>query len=105
MGRYAFCLQLRAGMEEAYDEAHRKVWPEMLVLLKQAGISEYSIFRRDRDVVLVLQAEDFNAAWDCVEQDPVNARWQKTMAQYFDEMEPLRADERFPMMQEIFYMQ
>lgn len=105
MQRYAFCLRLRAGMEEAYDRAHREVWPEMLALLKQAGISEYSIFRRDRLVVLVLQAENFDAAWDRVEQDPVNTRWQQTMAPYFDDMEPLRSAERFPMMQEIFYMQ
>lgn len=92
-------------MEDAYDKAHREVWPEMLALLKRAGITEYSIFRRERLVVLVLQAEDFNATWDCIEQDPVNTRWQQAMAPYFDDMEPLHAAERFPMMQEIFYMQ
>ena len=42
--RYAFVLRLRPGAAEAYEEAHRAVWPEMLALLKSAGVSEYSIY-------------------------------------------------------------
>ncbi len=46
MQRVAFCLRLKPGAAEGYDKSHREVWPEMLALLKRAGISEYSIFRR-----------------------------------------------------------
>ena len=105
MQRVAFCLRLRPGAENDYDLAHAAVWPEMLALLKRAGISEYSIFRRDRLLILVMKVEDFDATWEKIEADPVNARWQAAMAPYFDAMDPLLPGERFPMMREVFYME
>lgn len=76
----------------------------MLALLKRAGISEYSIFRHDELLVLSMRVDNFDQAWDRIEQDPVNARWQQAMAQYVEPMEPLQPGERFPMMREAFYM-
>jgi L-rhamnose mutarotase len=96
---------LKPGAAEGYDKAHREVWPEMLALLKRAGISEYSIFRRGELLVLSMRLEDFDATWDIIEADPVNARWQKEMAQYFEPLEPLAPGERFPMMREVFYLE
>jgi L-rhamnose mutarotase len=104
MERIAFCLRLKKGAGEAYDKAHGEVWPEMLTLLKRAGISEYSIFRRGELLVLSMRTEDFDKTWDTIERDPVNARWQEYMAQYFEPIETLVPGERFPMMQEIFYL-
>ena len=104
MPRVAFLLRLRPGMEEAYDEAHAAVWPEMLALLKRAGISEYSIFRRDQLLILTMRVEDFEETWARIEADPVNTRWQEAMAPYFAPLDPLRPGERFPMMREVFYM-
>jgi L-rhamnose mutarotase len=64
MERVAFMLRLKPGAADAYDEAHRQVWPEMLALLKRAGISEYSIFRRNELLILSLRVEvDFETAW------------------------------------------
>ena len=102
--RYAFLLRLKPGMAQAYEEAHRAVWPEMLALLKRAGISEYSIYRRDDLLVLALRAEDFDATWSRIENDPVNLRWQQAMAPFFAPNEALRPGERFPMMEEVFYL-
>ena len=59
MQRVAFLLRLRPGTEEAYDKAHAEVWPEMLALLKRAGISEYSIFRRDQLLILTHACREF----------------------------------------------
>ena len=76
----------------------------MLALLKRAGISEYSIFRRGELLVFSMRVEDFNTTWDAIERDPVNTRWQEMMAQYFEPLKPLAPAERFPMMREIFYL-
>jgi L-rhamnose mutarotase len=104
MQRVAFCLRLKQGAAADYDQAHREVWPEMLALLKRAGISEYSIFRRGELLVLSMRVEDFDATWDVIESDPVNTHWQKEMAKYFEPLEPLASGERFPMMREVFYL-
>jgi L-rhamnose mutarotase len=104
MERIAFCLRLRPGTGEAYDKAHREMWPEMLALFKSAGVSEYSIFRRDEMVVLTLRCGNFDETWSRIERSEVDARWQRAMAEFFEPMPPLRGGERFPMMREVFYM-
>ena len=87
MQRIAFLLRLRPGTEEAYDKAHES-WPEMLALLKRAGISEYSIFRRDQLLVLSMHVDNFEETWARIEADPVNTRWQQAMAPYFAPLIP-----------------
>jgi len=102
--RWAFILRLNPGVGEAYDKAHAEVWPEMLALLSSAGISEYSIFRRDELLFLTFKAVDFETTWKQLENHPVNLRWQQFMAPNFAPHEGLRPGERFPMMEEVFYM-
>lgn len=43
MERYAFKMQLRPGCEAEYQSRHDAIWPELVQLLKESGISEYSI--------------------------------------------------------------
>ena len=102
--RYAFMLRLHPNAAEAYEAAHRAVWPEMLALLKEAGVSEYSIYRRDDLLILALRADDFDATWSRIENHPVNLRWQAAMAPFFAPIEGLRPGERFPMLEEVFYL-
>ncbi len=98
-------LRLNPGVSEAYDKAHAEVWPEMLALLKSAGIQEYSIFRRDELLFLTFKAVDFEKTWKQLENHPVNLRWQEFMAPNFAPHEGLRPGERFPMMEEVFWME
>ena len=44
MKRIAFKMHLNQGQKEEYKKRHRNIWPELKKLLKEAGISEYSIF-------------------------------------------------------------
>jgi L-rhamnose mutarotase len=76
-------LKVRPGAAEAYEKTHCEVWPEMLSLLKRAGITEYSIYRRDDLLIPALQTDDFDATWSRIDDDPVNLRWQAAMAPYF----------------------
>ncbi len=104
MQRVAFFLRLKKDAGPDYDKAHREVWPEMLDLLKRAGISEYSIFRRDELLFLTMHVENFDATWAFIENDPVNLRWQQAMSTYFAPLDELHPGERFPMMNEVFYL-
>lgn len=44
MNRVAFKMTLIKGFEEEYKKRHDAIWPELVTLLKDAGISQYSIF-------------------------------------------------------------
>jgi L-rhamnose mutarotase len=104
MPRHAFKLRIKAGCEEEYDREHQRVWPELLAKLKKVGVSEYSIFRRGQDLVLVLRVDDFDKAWDALDRDPVNRRWQEFMGRLFEPVPDKLPGERFAMLQEVFYL-
>ncbi len=104
MPRVAFRLRIRAGKEEEYDAAHRNVWPALLSKLKEVGISEYSIFRREQDLFLVMQVDDFEGAWRVLDNDPTNLAWQQEMAKIFEPVPGLKPGEEFAMMKEVFYL-
>ena len=37
-------MKLKPGCEVEYEKRHRAIWPELVKLLKETGVSEYSIF-------------------------------------------------------------
>jgi len=44
MARVAFKMKLNEGFEEEYKKRHDELWPDLEALLKESGISDYSIF-------------------------------------------------------------
>lgn len=44
MEKIAFVMQLKPGFEAEYERRHDKIWPELQVTLRNAGVSDYSIF-------------------------------------------------------------
>jgi L-rhamnose mutarotase len=102
--RYAFNLRIKADCIEEYEREHTRVWPELLAKLKEVGISDYSIFRRGQDLTLVLRCRDFDRAWDELDKDPVNQRWQVFMSRLFEPVPGLQPGERFAMCKEVFYL-
>ena len=105
MPRYAFQLRIKPDAIEDYEREHRRVWPELLAKLKQVGISDYSIFRRGQELVLSLRVDDFDKAWDELDRDPVNQRWQQFMSRLFEPVPDLQPGERFAMMKEVFRLE
>jgi len=104
MQRVAFQLRIREGMIDAYEEAHRKVWPELLRELEGIGVREYSIFRRDQQLFLYMQVPDFQHFLRCMAASEVNQRWQQAMAPLFEPVPGKRPEEAFAMMTEVFHM-
>ncbi|MEQ5870830.1 L-rhamnose mutarotase [Sagittula sp. NFXS13] len=43
MQKHAFTMQLHPGQAEEYKRRHDAIWPELVTLLKDAGVSDYSI--------------------------------------------------------------
>ena len=44
MEKIAFVMQLNPGQKEEYKKRHDEIWPELKILLLEAGIRDYSIF-------------------------------------------------------------
>ena len=86
--RAGFVLHVRPDRIDAYVEAHRRVWPEMLDALREAGIRNYTIFRAGEDVFGYFEADDLEAADRFLAGQEVSARWQDAMAEFLQERVP-----------------
>lgn len=85
MRRIAFKMKLKPGFEAEYKKRHDEIWPELQSLLKDHGISEYSIFldRETNSLFGVLKVIDPQQL-DTLPQSPVMQRWWKYMADIMD---------------------
>ena len=101
--RVAFKMKLFPGFEEEYKKRHDKLWPELETLLKEAGISEYSIFLDPDTNSLfgVLKAEDPKNL-DNLPRHEVMQRWWKYMADIM-ESNPDNSPVSIPL-KEVFYL-
>lgn len=76
MTRLAFKMKLFPGAEIEYQRRHDELWPELEALLKQYGISDYSIFLDSETHILfgVLKVTD-PANMDKLPNEPVMKKW------------------------------
>jgi len=84
MARYCLLGHVDPKNLGEYREAHAAVWPELLVVLRDAGWRNYSLFLRDDGLLIgYVEADDLAAAQAKVAQTEVNARWQAAMSKLF----------------------
>ena len=81
MPRYAFKMFLRPGRREEYKRRHDAIWPELKALLKQAGLSSYSIHLDEETNILFARLERSEAhGMEDLPRNPVMRRWWEYMA-------------------------
>ena len=80
MHRIAFRMQLNKGFRDEYKKRHDEIWPELQRLLKDTGISDYSIFLDETTHSLfgVMKAND-QAKLNDLPSSPVMQKWWKYM--------------------------
>jgi L-rhamnose mutarotase len=105
MQRVCFLLQVRPDRLEEYKQRHRAVWPDMLEALRETGWTNYSLFlRADGLLVGYFETPNLAAALKGMSQREVNARWQREMAAFFENLGDRNPDEGFLQLEEIFHL-
>ena len=86
MRRFAFKMQLKAGCEQEYERRHAAIWPELVKMIKEQGVSNYSIFwDRETNVLFGYQeCEGEGNSQDTTDVDPITQRWWDMMADIMD---------------------
>lgn len=81
MEKYAFKMRLTPGQRDEYQRRHDEIWPELVALLKAAGVADYSIHLDEETNTL------FGVLWrttphgmDALPQHPVMQKWWAHMA-------------------------
>jgi L-rhamnose mutarotase len=103
MQRIAFIMRLRPERVHEYLKAHEHVWAEMLVALRAAGWSNYSLFILEREGLVVGYVEtlNFSTATSEMALSEINTKWQERMAEYFTDGPP---DQSMEILKQYFYL-
>ncbi|MGC0272891.1 L-rhamnose mutarotase [Pseudactinotalea sp. Z1739] len=90
--RVAVHTKLKAGAEQAYDEAHREVPAELVAAMRANGVHDWRIWRSGLDVFQVIECDDYAALLTALRDLPVNIAWQERMGQMQDVTHDYSAD-------------
>ena len=85
MERYAWTARILDGMKEEYVRRHDEIWPELVELLKSAGIKNYTIWNVGNTLFGYYECEKGYAyAEKYQKESPVVACWNVYMADVMD---------------------
>jgi len=104
MKRLAFKMYLNEGQKETYIKRHDKIWPELKQLLKEAGVSEYSIFLdEETNTLFAFQKVSGVGGSQDLGQTEIVQKWWKYMADVMKvnpDSSPITAP-----LEEVFFME
>lgn len=104
MKRLAFKMYLTEGMKEEYKKRHNEIWPELKKLLKDAGVSEYSIFLdEETNILFAFQKNSGKGGSQDLGQTEIVQKWWKFMADIMKtnpDNSPVSIE-----LEEVFYME
>lgn len=103
MPRLAFKMTLFPGKESEYKRRHDQIWPELQQLLKDHGISDYSIFldEQSNSLFAVLNITNENNLQH-LPQTEIMQRWWSYMSDIM-QTNPDNSPVSIPL-KEVFYM-
>ena len=104
MEKHAFKMRLNQGCEDEYRRRHDEIWPELVSLLKDAGISDYSIhLDRETNILFGVLWRSDDLQMDDLPAHEVMKKWWAHMADIMDshsDNEPVVTD-----LETVFHMQ
>jgi len=103
MQRAAFKMKLIPGFEAEYKKRHDEIWPELVKVLEDAGVSDYSIYLDEETGTLFAfqKLKDHNQSAS-LPQNPVVKKWWAYMGDIMEtnpDNSPVAKD-----LQEVFHL-
>lgn len=107
MQRMAHCIGLKPDAIEIYKRVHSEVWPEVLELISQANIRNYSIFLREPENLLFAYWEyhgtDFAADAARMAAAPAMQQWWELCDPMQEPLASRATHEWWARMEEVFH--
>ena len=102
--RIGFKMKLNPGEIEKYRKRHDGLWPELHKLLKDSGISEYSIFfDKETNILFAFQKQSGEQGSQDLGKTEIVQNWWKYMGDIMEtnpDHSPVTT-----MLEEVFYME
>ncbi len=104
MKRFAFKMNLKLGCKEEYIKRHNEIWPELKKLLKESGVSDYSIFLdEETNTLFACQKQSGDSSSQDLGDNPIVQKWWAYMADLY-ETNSDNSPVSIPL-EEVFYME
>ncbi len=104
MKRFGFKMKLYPGFRDEYKERHDKIWPELIKLLKDSGIGNYSIFYdEETNILFAYQEQSGNTSSQQLGDEEIIKKWWKYMADIM-ETNPDNSPISIPL-EQVFFME
>jgi L-rhamnose mutarotase len=104
MKRFGFKMKLYPGFKEEYRKRHNEIWPELVSLLKEQGIGNYSIFLdEETNTLFAYQEQSGRASSQDLGTTEIVKKWWKYMADIM-ETNPDNSPVSVPL-EQVFYME
>lgn len=96
-------MKLKPGMAAEYAKRHAEIWPELKALLKDAGISDYSIFLdEETGTLFAVQKNSGDVGSQDLGRNEIVQRWWAYMADIM-ETNPDNSPQSIPLT-EVFHL-
>ncbi len=110
MHRYCLALDLvdDAARIAAYDEWHKKVWPEIIESITSSGIEQMQIYRTGNRLFMIMEVNDrfhFEAKHKADADNPKVLEWEQLMWNFQQPLPFAKPGEKWILMDKIFDMQ
>lgn len=104
--RYGSVIELLPGRVEEYKKLHAEVWPEVLKIISDCNISNYSIYLKDHLLFSYFEytGNDYAADMSKMAADPVTLRWWALCKPCMKPLPSRKADEWWADMEEVFHL-
>lgn len=104
MNRTAFKMKLKPGCEAEYKRRHDEIWPELAQLIRESGVSDYSIFLdAETNILFAVQKQSGNESSQDLGSNPIVRKWWNYMADIM-ESNPDNSPVTIPL-NEVFYLE
>lgn len=104
MERIAFKMKLKPGCQDEYKKRHDAIWPQLKELLKNSGISAYSIFLdEETNTLFAVQRQSGGSSSQDLGALPIVQKWWAYMADIMEtnsDNSPVSAP-----LKEVFYLE
>lgn len=105
MKRYGSVIKLRPEKLEEYKELHANVWPDVLKMIRECNIRNYSIYYKDGFLFSYFEyiGDDYAGDMQKMADDPTTQEWWKLTDPCQEPLETRKPGEHWASMEEFFH--
>ena len=105
MKRYGMAVKIKPENLDEYKRLHADVWPDVLKMIGECNIRNYSIYHKDGMMFSYFEyvGDDFDVDMAKMAADPTTQKWWDVCKPLLDPLETRVPEEFWARMEEVFH--